>query len=126
MLFICKTINQLICFMLRSLGNFVTISIDKFYGCNISLLKSNNLITLHLKSNQIFVINLLILTESYNFVKFYCMFVITRHLLSVIQCLFRSWCVFPSIYLYRVEWQVPVTQILRIRDLSTTVSVNVV
>ena len=54
----------------RLLGNFLTISIGRFYDCTIGLLKSDNLITLYLKLNQIFVINLLILTESYNFVYF--------------------------------------------------------
>ena len=52
----------------RLLGNFLTISIGRFYNYTIGLLKSDNLITLYLKLNQIFVINLLILTESYNFV----------------------------------------------------------
>ena len=37
----------------RLLGNFVTIGIGKFQGCNICLLKSNDLITLYLKLNQI-------------------------------------------------------------------------
>ena len=54
----------------RLLGNFVTIGIGKFQGCNIGLLKSNDLITLYMKLSQIFMINLLILTESYNFVNF--------------------------------------------------------
>ena len=54
----------------RSLGNFLTIGIGRFYDGTIGLLKSDNLITLYLKLNQIFVINLLILTESYNFVHF--------------------------------------------------------
>ena len=59
----------------RLLGNFVTIGIGEFQGCNIGLLKSNDLITLYMELSQIFMINLLILTESYNFVNF-CMFVI--------------------------------------------------
>ena len=54
----------------RLLGNFLTIGISRFYDCTIGLLKSDNLITLYLKLYQIFVINLLILTESYNFVHF--------------------------------------------------------
>ena len=54
----------------RLLGNFLTISISRFYDCTIGLLKSDNRITLYLKLNQIFVINVLILTESYNFVHF--------------------------------------------------------
>ena len=54
----------------RLLGNFVKIGIDKFQGCNIGLLKSIDLITLYMKLSQIFVINLLILTKSYNFVDF--------------------------------------------------------
>ena len=54
----------------RLLGNFLTIGIGRFYDCTIGLLKSDNLITLYLKLNQIFVINLLILTESYNFAHF--------------------------------------------------------
>ena len=54
----------------RLLENFLTIGIVRFYDCAIGLLKSDNLITLYLKSNQIFIINLLILTESYNFVHF--------------------------------------------------------
>ena len=52
----------------RLLGNFLTIGIGRFYNCTIGLLKSDNLITLYLKLNQIFVINFLILTESYNIV----------------------------------------------------------
>ena len=54
----------------RLLGNFLTIGIGRFYDCTIGLLKSDNLITSYLKLNQIFVINLLILAESYNFVHF--------------------------------------------------------
>ena len=54
----------------RLLGNFLTIGIGRLYDCTIVLLKSDNLITLYLKLNQIFVINLLSLTESYNFVHF--------------------------------------------------------
>ena len=54
----------------RLLGNFLTIGIGRFYDCIISLLKSDDLLTLYLKLNQIFVINLLILTKSYNFVHF--------------------------------------------------------
>ena len=46
--------------------NFLTIGIGRFYDYTISFLKSDNLITLYLKLNQIFVINLLILTGSYN------------------------------------------------------------
>ena len=49
---------------------FLAIGIGRLYDCTIGLLKSHNLITLYLKLNQIFVINLLILTESYNFVHF--------------------------------------------------------
>ena len=54
----------------RLLGNFLTIIISRFYDCTIGLLKSDNRIALYLKLNEIFVINLLILTESYNFVHF--------------------------------------------------------
>ena len=52
----------------RLLGNFATISIGKFQGYNIGLLKSNDLITLYMKLSQISVSNLLILTEPYHFV----------------------------------------------------------
>ena len=38
----------------RLLGNFLTIGIGRFYNCTIGLLKSDNLITLYLKLNQIF------------------------------------------------------------------------
>ena len=57
-------INRIIIGNSRLLGNFMTIGIGRFYDCTIGLLKSDNLITLYLKLNQIFVINLLILTES--------------------------------------------------------------
>ena len=54
----------------RLLGNFLTNDIGRFYDGTIGLLKSDNLITLYLKLSQIFVINLLILRESYNFAHF--------------------------------------------------------
>ena len=58
-------INQITIGNSRLSGNFVTIGISKFQGYNISLLKSNDLITLYMKLSQIFVINLLILTVLY-------------------------------------------------------------
>ena len=54
----------------RLLGNFVTIGNGKFLRCKIGLFKSNNLMNLHLKLHQRFVINMLILIECYNFVSF--------------------------------------------------------
>ena len=59
-------INQITIGNSRLLEKFLTIGIGRFYNCTIGLLKSDNLITLYLKLNQIFLINLLILTESYN------------------------------------------------------------
>ena len=69
-------INQITIGHSRLLGNFVTIGIGKFQGCSISLLKSNDIITLYVKLSQVFVVNLLILTAILQFCKFYCMFVI--------------------------------------------------
>ena len=63
-------INQITIGNSRLLGNFLAIGISRFYDCTIGLLKLDNLITLYLKLNQIFVINSLILTESYIFVHF--------------------------------------------------------
>ena len=56
----------------RLLGNFLTIGIGRFYDCTISLLKSDNLITLSLKLNQI-IANF---DRILQFCVFYCMFVV--------------------------------------------------